>query len=144
MKTKKKDLRSIWACFSSKFGVWCVPQFFAIFTQGQAASSTNPLNQGWIYKSPGPGYSVSFFSTVGRVTECLKASFLQRPWLHDLGSTRTLATWLSPWIKRFMVIISAWWLWTSSKVSGQEFEEIYRNIGSQEITKQVRIPSSTK
>ena len=27
------------------------------------------------------------------------------------------------------MIISAWWLRTSSKFSGQEFEEIHRNIG---------------
>ena len=36
------------------------------------------------------------------------------------------------------------WLRTSSKFSGQEFEEIHRNIGSLETSKQVRIPPSTK
>jgi len=27
-------------------------------------------------------------------------------------------TLLLPWIRRFTMIISAWWLWTSSKFSG--------------------------
>ena len=49
-----------------------------------------------------------------------------------------------PWISRFTMIISAWWLQTSSKFSGQEFEEIHRNIGSSETPKQVRIPPSIK
>ena len=40
------------------------------------------------------------------------------------------------------MIISAWWLRTSSKFSGQEFEEIHRNIGSSETPKQVRITQS--
>ena len=35
-------------------------------------------------------------------------------------------------------------LQTSSKFSGQEFEEIHRNIGSLETLKQVCIPLSTK
>ena len=38
-----------------------------------------------------------------------------------------------------MMIISAWWLQTGSKFSGQEFEEIYRNIGSLKTLKQARI-----
>ena len=37
-------------------------------------------------------------------------------------------------------IISAWWLRTSSKFCGQEFEEIHRNIGLLGTPKQVRIP----
>ena len=59
-------------------------------------------------------------------------SFLRRPWSHDLGSTRTLVTLLRPWIRRFTMIISARRLRTSSKFSGQELEEIHRNIGSLE------------
>ena len=81
---------------------------------------------------------------VGSVAEWVKASFLRRPWSNDLGSTRTLFTLLRPWIKRFTMIIFAWWIRTSSKFSGQEFEEILRNIESSETPKQVRIPPITK
>ena len=73
-----------------------------------------------------------------------KGVFLQRPRSNDLGSTRTLITLLRPWIRRFTMIISAWWLQTSSKFSGQEFGEIHRNIGLSETPKQVRIPPITK
>ena len=63
------------------------------------------------------------------------ASFLLRPWSHDLGSTRTLlVTLLRPWIRRFGISFSAWWLRTSRKFNGQEFEEIHRNIGSLEAS----------
>ena len=46
------------------------------------------------------------------------------------GLTRTLVsvTLLRRWIRRFTMIISAWRLRTRSKFSGQEFEEIYKNI----------------
>ena len=37
-----------------------------------------------------------------------------------------------------------WWLRTSTKFSGQEFEEIHRSNGSSETPKQVRIPPITK
>ena len=60
---------------------------------------------------------------VGTVAEWVKASFLRRPLSNDLGSTRTLVTLLRPWNRRITMIISAWWLRTSSKFSGQEFEE---------------------
>ena len=45
------------------------------------------------------------------------AAFCLRPYVVDL---------LRPLISRFTMIISAWWLRTSSKFSGQEFEQIYR------------------
>ena len=87
---------------------------------------------------------VIFDIFVGSVAEWVKASFLRRPGSNDLGSTRTLVTLLRPWIRRFTMIISARWFRTSSKFSGQEFEEIHRNIGSSETPKQVRIPPITK
>ena len=46
--------------------------------------------------------------------------------------------------RRFRMIISAWWLRTSSKFKRQEFEEIYRNIGSLETPNQVQIHPSAK
>ena len=46
--------------------------------------------------------------------------------------------------RRFTMIISAWWRQTNSKFSGQEFEEIHRNIGRLETPNQVRISPSTK
>ena len=60
-------------------------------------------------------------SIVGSVAERLKESFLRRTRLHDRGSTRTLVTLLRPWIRRFTMIISAWWLRTSSKFMWEEF-----------------------
>ena len=65
----------------------------------------------------------------------VKASFLQRPWSNDPGSTRTLVTLLCFWIRSFTMIISAWWLQTSCKFTGQQFEEIVKNIGSLETPK---------
>ena len=44
------------------------------------------------------------------------------------GFNHTLVTLLRPWIRRFAMIISAWWLRTSFKLRGQEFEEIHKNI----------------
>ena len=76
---------------------------------------------------------------VNCVAEWIKASFLRRNWSHDGGSNLTLVTLLRHWIRRFTMIISAWWLRTSSKFSGQEFEEIHKNLGSLETPKQVRI-----
>ena len=81
---------------------------------------------------------------VGSVAEWVKTSFLRQPCSHDLGSTPTLVTLLRPWIRRCMMIISSSWLRTSSKFSGQEFEEIHRNIGSLETPKQVRIVNAMK
>ena len=85
-----------------------------------------------------------FNDSNGSVAKWVNASFLRRPWSNGLGSIRTLVTLLRSWIRRFTMIISAWWLRTSSKFSGQEFEEIHRNIGSPETPKQVRIPPITK
>ena len=59
-------------------------------------------------------------------------------WSYDIGSTRTLVTLLRPWIRRFTMIISAWWLRTTANY-GQEFEKLRRNIGSQEALTQVRL-----
>ena len=39
---------------------------------------------------------------------------------------------LRPWTKRFAMIITAWWLRTSSIFSGQEFEKMHMNFGSLE------------
>ena len=43
-----------------------------------------------------------------------------------------------------MMIISTWWLRTSSKFSEQECEEIYRNIEFLKTRKQARIPNQIK
>ena len=111
-----------------------------------------------------------WFEIFGRyAAERVKMSFLRRPWSHDLGSTLTqnrpassqrqtgraktprvkpvaskrFAS-LRPWIRRFTMDICAGWLSTSSKFSGQEFEEIHRNIESLKTSKSVRIPPTTK
>ena len=64
--------------------------------------------------------------------------------MHILGSTHTLVLLLRPWIRHFTMIISAWWLPTSRKFSGQEFEEIHRYVESLETLKQVRISPNMK
>ena len=61
-----------------------------------------------------------------------------------LAIARTLVTLLRPWTRRFTMIISAWWHRTSSKFSGQEFEETHRSIRSVETPTQVWIPPITK
>ena len=53
------------------------------------------------------------------------------------------STVLRPWIRRFTMIISAGWIRTSSKFSGQDFEEIHMSIGSLETLKQDRGDSSS-
>ena len=67
--------------------------------------------------------ALSHFSHWWHFNTWIKALFLRRPWSNDLGSTRTLATLLRPWIRRITMIISAWWLRTNSKFSGQEFKK---------------------
>ena len=66
--------------------------------------------------------------TFGSIAAWVKASFLRSLWLHDLGSTPIPLSFLRLWIRRFTMIISAWWLRTSSIFSGQELEEIHRNM----------------
>ena len=82
---------------------------------------------------------------VGSVASRAKALFLLQLALISLSGFKSLpGTLLRLWIKRFTIIFSAWWLWASGKFSGQEYEEIYRNIEPLEISKQVRIPPRTK
>ena len=51
--------------------------------------------------------SITVIMIVGSVAETVKESS------HDLGSTATLVRLLRPyWIRRFSMIISAWWLRT--------------------------------
>ena len=48
------------------------------------------------------------------------SGFLRRFWSHDLGSTRLLVSLLRLWIRYCTMIISAWWLQTSSKFTWEE------------------------
>ena len=48
------------------------------------------------------------------MAERVKARFYDNPGRMIMGSTRTLITLLLSWIRRFTMIISAWWLQTSS------------------------------
>jgi len=53
------------------------------------------------------------------------------PRLRDLGTTPTplsLDTLLRPWIRHLAIIISAWWLRTSSKFSGKQSKETTRKL----------------
>jgi len=52
-----------------------------------------------------------YYYIIGSVAERVKAPFLWKQCDHTL---------LHPWIRRFTMIISAWWLRTSSKLSGKK------------------------
>ena len=54
-------------------------------------------------------------------------------------STRTLVTLLRPWIRRFTIIISAWWLRTSSKFTWEEVKTPTGKLGKWSTPKRVRI-----
>ena len=74
-----------------------------------------------------------------------KSVFLWWSWLHNLGWTTEpapLSTALRRWVRRFTMIISAWWFRTSSKFSGQDFQETGGNIRSLETPKQDSADSS--
>ena len=45
---------------------------------------------------------------------------------HDLSSTHSLVTSLRHWIGRYTMIISTWWLRTSTKFNEQKFKEIHK------------------
>ena len=52
---------------------------------------------------------------------------------------RTLVTLLRPWIRRFTIIISAWWLRTSSKFTWEEVKTSTGKLGKWSTPKRVRI-----
>ena len=56
-----------------------------------------------------------------------------------MSSTRTLVTLLRPWIRRFTIIISAWWLRTSSKFRWEEVKTSTGKLGKWSTPKRVRI-----
>ena len=62
----------------------------------------------------------------------------------NMGSSRTLVTLFRLWMRRFAMIISDWWIQTSSNFSEQEFKSIHRNIKSLVSPKQVQIPLNAK
>ena len=55
-----------------------------------------------------------------------------------MSSTRTLVTLLRPWIRRFTIIISAWWLRTSSKFTWEEVKTSTGKLGKWSTPKRVR------
>ena len=56
-----------------------------------------------------------------------------------MSSTRTLVTLLRPWIRRFTIIISAWWLRTSSKFTWEEVKTSTGKLRKWSTPKRVRI-----
>ena len=65
---------------------------------------------------------------VGVFFSCLAGDF--HP---NHGLKRTLVTLLRPWIRHCTMIISTSWLRTSSNFTGEEFEEIRRNIEQRKL-----------
>jgi len=68
---------------------------------------------------------------VGSVAEKVKAPFLQQPCDHDhmiyVQLPPSSDTLLHPWIRCFTMIISAWWLRTSSKFSAKKSKKQPKN-----------------
>ena len=56
-----------------------------------------------------------------------------------MSSTRTLVALLRPWIRRFTIIISAWWLRTSSKFTWEEVKMSTGKLGKWSTPKRVWI-----
>ena len=56
-----------------------------------------------------------------------------------MSSTRTPVTLLRLWIRRFTIIISAWWLRTSSKFTWEEIKTLTGKLGKWSTPKRVRI-----
>ena len=56
-----------------------------------------------------------------------------------MSSTCILVTLLHPWIRRFTIIISAWWLRTSSKLTWEEVKASAGKLEKWSTPKQVRI-----
>ena len=76
-----------------------------------------------------PGeYRFKVSAVVGSLAKRVKASFLRRPCCMIVGSTGTLVSLLRPWIRRFTMIISAWWLRTSSKFMWEEVKGQPENL----------------
>ena len=63
----------------------------------------------------------------------VKALFLRRPQSYDLGLIRTLVTLLRAWKRRFAVIVSVWWLRTSSKFTWKEVKRQPENLENGQI-----------
>ena len=49
-------------------------------------------------------------------------------WVNRQPVQLSIQGMLRPWIRRFTMIISDWWIQTSSKFRGQKFEDALRNI----------------
>ena len=56
-----------------------------------------------------------------------------------LSSTRTMITLLRPWIRRFAIIISAWWFRASSEFTWEEVKTSAGKLGKWSTPKRVRI-----
>ena len=56
-----------------------------------------------------------------------------------MSSTRTLVTLLRPWIRRFTIIVCAWWLRTSSKFTWEEVKTSTGKLGKWSTPTRVRI-----
>ena len=56
-----------------------------------------------------------------------------------MSSIRTLVTLLRPWIRRFTIIISAWWLRTSSKFTWEKVKTFTGKLEKWSTPKRVRI-----
>ena len=75
----------------------------------------------------------------GSVAEWVKASFYDDSDRRIMSSTRTLVMLLRLWIRRFTIIISAWWLRTSSKFAWEEVKTSTEKLGKWSTPKRVRI-----
>jgi len=89
------------------------------------------------FLASGYASSLSGNERVGSVAEKVKAPFLRRPCDHDrviyVQFPPSSDTLLRPWIRPFTMIISAWWLWTSSKFSGKKSKKQQEKLGNGQL-----------
>ena len=80
-----------------------------------------------------------FVVIVGIMTKRLKALLLWLPRSKNLGSTCTLVTLLPSSIRRFTMIISAWWLWTNCTLTMEEVKLQTESLKNGQLLKRARI-----
>ena len=92
-----------------------------------AISNAFALQMLWLWKEF--LFIWKFQQYIGSIVETATTFVFMTTLIVDLGSSSSLVTLLRLWTRRFTMIISAWLLWTTSKFSGQEFEESIGTLG---------------
>ena len=73
-----------------------------------------------LWSIPWKEFNKMFMHFVDSMAQWLRASWLLRSWLQSWWLTPTQVSLLRPWIRYFLIITSAWWNLTSSKLKKSE------------------------